>query len=224
MGNTGMLICNRQELKPCLEPKFSSWVCSLDLMYCLPCLSLIQAESFSRYKERTPGICEKRNWGGVGGFFFCCVFTLGLTRRQSISEFPYQPPSSFLFRAEFGTVLSPAHFEPPHFFTPQAPLWCSRAGRKGGGGECHWQLPPRVSWLCFICKASEEAREFPEAPSSWQLQYQHLAKVLLNFSSFQILTVPVCFLAVPSHFLACIRLGRRRREHQGLMSEGLLDE
>ena len=74
-------------------------------------------------------------------------------------------------------------------------------------------------------KAPEEAGEFPEAPSSCLLRYQHLAKAsLTNFFSFQILAVPLCFLTVPSHFLASIRLGRRRREHEGLMSEGLLDE
>lgn len=62
------------------------------------------------------------------------------------------------------------------------------------------------SWLWFICKATEEAGEFPEAPSFCLPWYQHLANNSLTQSSF-------CFLAVPSHSLAYIRLGRRK-EHQ----------
>lgn len=171
----------------------------------------------TRVKEKT------LSWDG--GLLSFCFFTLGLAGGESIHEFIYRCPSSFLPRAEFGKVLSPMHLQPLRFSTPPPPAWCSRAGRKGGGGECHWQLPPRGSWLWFICKAPEEAGEFPEAPSSCLLRYQHPAKAsLTDFFSFQILAVPLCFLTVPSRFLACIRLGRRRRERQGLMSEGLLDE
>lgn len=59
------LICNRQELKPCLEPKFYSLICSLDPVYPLSCLFFIQAEILQQYKERRlmPMWKEKLSWG-----------------------------------------------------------------------------------------------------------------------------------------------------------------
>lgn len=52
LGSIRTLICNKQDLKPCLEPKFYPLICSLDPMYSLSCLSFIQAEILQHYKGR----------------------------------------------------------------------------------------------------------------------------------------------------------------------------
>lgn len=141
----------------------------------------------------------------MGGFF-----TLGLySGRKSTCEFPCQPASSFLSRAEFGEVLSRVRLQPPGFPSPPPQRGAAvQAGRGVEGNATDRQLPPRGSWLCFICKAPEEAGEFPEAPSSCLLWYQHLAKAsLTDFLSCQILAVPLCFLAVLPASLHTVDLG-----------------
>lgn len=161
-----------------------------------------------------------KNFGLQWGDSLLSFLALGLTGgKKSIHKFTCQcpSPSAFLFRAEFGKVLPWIHLYSGHFSTPTSPPWCSPEGRKGGGGM-PVTAASRHSWLWFICKATEEAGEFPEAPSSYMPWYQRLAKVSLP-------EVPFCFSIVPygtqTNEKGAPRFGEWRPGWQKMRIEGL---
>lgn len=185
-----MLICSRQELKLRLGPKFSSWLCSIDhVSYALP--------FFLPTREFPAGIKRGDFWQmwktvGCSGEILCFYFlALGLRGGgKKHSQIHMPSPPAFLFRVEFGKVLPWIHLYSGHFSTPTSPPRCSPEGRKGGGGM-PVTAASRHSWLWFICKATEEAGEFPEAPSSRVSWYQHLAKASLTRSSLLFFHCPL---------------------------------
>lgn len=96
MGNSGVLIYNRQELKPYLESYFSSSICCLDPMYHLPHLCLNQAE-LPADTRRGDLSCVKGkalSWS-VGAPFFLFLY-FRFYWKKNVSKFLYQPPSNLL--------------------------------------------------------------------------------------------------------------------------------
>lgn len=77
---------HRQELKPCLKPKFYSLICSLDP--CTLCLAFLS----SRQKS-----CSIKGEDLIEASFFLFLYS-GSTGRKSIHEFLCHPASSFLSR------------------------------------------------------------------------------------------------------------------------------
>lgn len=218
MGSIRTLICNRQELKPYLKPKFYALICSLDPVYPLSCLSFTLAEILQQYKGRRHAYVKGKTELRPLSF---CFFTLGLLEERVFMGSCISLPQVFsqewsLGRPCLNCTSSLFIFPVPHLHSHAA----MQAGRGVEGNaidSCCPGAPGSASSAKPLRRLENFLKLFPLACSSTSIYQRLCLPASLLSRSWQSPCV-----TVPSHFLEYIRFGRR--EHRGLMSEGFLDE